>query len=74
MFLTMYHANEARFRIDDRVRAIVRDAVLDRRDETVIGWHFAVWAEQQRGVEVGSTVHSVRATYERAISSDRYGS
>ena len=71
-FLTLFFMYEARFRIDDRVRTIIRDSVLGSRNETIIGWQFAAWAEQNRGVEMGATVHSVRATFERAFESDRY--
>ena len=71
-FLTLYFKNEARFRIDDRVRTIIHDTVLGSRNETIIGWQFAIWAEQNRGVEMGTTVHSVRATFEKAVGSERY--
>ena len=71
-FLALYFKNEARFRIDDRVRAIIRDSVLGSHTETIIGWQFAVWTEQNRGVEMGATVHSVRASFEKAVDSERY--
>ena len=71
-FLTLLFAYEARFRIDDRIRAIIRDSVLGNRRETIIGWQFALWAEQNRGVEMGATIHSVRATFERSVDSDWY--
>ena len=70
-FLTLYFTVEARFRIDDRVRAIIHSTVLGKQNETIIGWHFSIWAEQNRGVEMGATVHSVRATFEKAVASER---
>jgi hypothetical protein len=70
IFLTAYTENEARFRIDDRVRSLLSNVVLSGTHETIIGWFFAVWSEQQRGLEFGGTVHAVRAMFEKAVSSD----
>ncbi|KAI9753560.1 MAG: karyopherin beta [Chaenotheca gracillima] len=72
MFLSLYAWNEARFRIDDRVRAVVRDVVLKREHETVVGWLFAVWHElKARPFGAGYSTNSVKAVFERAVSSDR---
>ena len=73
MLLSAYAANETRFRIDDRVRAIMRDTVLkDERGQspTIVGWSFAIFAEMMRGEIAGSTAHSIRATFENAVESD----
>ncbi|OCL06826.1 DUF1740-domain-containing protein [Glonium stellatum] len=73
ILLSVYAANETRFRIDDRVRAIMRDTVLkDERGQspTIVGWCFAIFAEMMRGEIAGSTAHSIRATFENAVRSD----
>jgi hypothetical protein len=70
-FLMAYAANEERFRIDERVRSIIRDNQMKGKHDTIVRWLFAVWAEKSRGIEFGSTVHSVRSVYERAVESTR---
>lgn len=69
--LATYAANEARFRLDDRVRTIIRDLVLQDKRDTIVGWFFAIWSEFNRGTELGGTVHSIRAVFERAVASKR---
>ncbi|KAI9870581.1 MAG: hypothetical protein M1830_004075, partial [Pleopsidium flavum] len=69
IFLSLYAWNEARFRIDDRVRSIMRDVVLQDNQDTIIGWYFSIWTELHRGIDMGSNSHSVRATFEKAIDS-----
>jgi hypothetical protein len=44
------------------------DVVLAEGKDTVIGWSFALYSTIQRGLELGGTVHAVRATFERAVS------
>ncbi|KAI9849168.1 MAG: hypothetical protein M1837_005398 [Sclerophora amabilis] len=71
IFLSLYAWNEARFRIDDRVRAVMQNVVLKERHETVIGWTFAIWHElngRPRGA--GYNTNSVKAVLERAVGSD----
>lgn len=76
MFLSLYSWIEGRFRLDDRVRSIMRHVLLDRnRNEhgeqqgSVIGHFFAIHTEIHRGVTLGSNVHAVRGTFERAVAS-----
>ena len=76
MFLSLYARNESRFRINDRVRSVVQDVVLSghniegqRNTESIISHFFAVYAELTRNTIVGSNVHSVRGTFERAVGS-----
>ncbi|EKG12592.1 protein of unknown function DUF1740 [Macrophomina phaseolina MS6] len=69
-FLAIYAANEARFRVDDRVRAIMQDVVLHKGDQSIVGWFFAVYSELKRGENLGGTTHAVRAAFERAVESD----
>lgn len=71
-FLQMYAANEARFRVDDRVRAIMQDIVLQKGEQSIVGWFFAVYSELKRGENLGGTTHAVRAAFERAVESERY--
>ncbi|KAK4985087.1 hypothetical protein LTR50_006200 [Elasticomyces elasticus] len=70
IFLSLYAEDEARFRIDDRVRAIIKDNVLNNNRTTVIGWSFAIREEiaRARGQTSGSTTHSVRSTFRRALT------
>ncbi|KAB2571402.1 Protein NRDE2-like protein [Lasiodiplodia theobromae] len=68
-FLAMYAANEARFRVDDRVRAIMHDVVL-QQDQSIVGWLFAVYSELKRGENLGGTTHAVRAAFEKAVDSE----
>jgi hypothetical protein len=69
IFLSAYVRNEARFRIEDRVRSLMSDFVLREEQQSVVGWLFAISAEIQRGLEFGGTVHAVRAVFEKAVGS-----
>lgn len=79
IFLSLYAWNEARFRIDDRVRSIIRDVVLkptsasSRRDddvkESITPHLFAIYSELSRSVTFGSNTNTVRNTFERAVDS-----
>lgn len=79
IFLSLYAWNESRFRIDDRVRGIVRDTVFGNRygrqgddegsDDVTIHF-FAVYVDLQRGVLQGSNHNAVRGTFERALQSE----
>ncbi|KAF2143434.1 uncharacterized protein K452DRAFT_214249, partial [Aplosporella prunicola CBS 121167] len=70
IFLSVYAANEARFRIDDRVRAIMHDVVLKQDAHSIVTWAFSIHTEAQRGAHLGGTTHAVRAAFERAVESD----
>ncbi len=72
IFLSLYRWNETRFRIDDRVRFILRDVVLVDPNETVVGWMFAIWHEVNAPMGAGHNYNSVRAVFEKAVSSSRY--
>lgn len=65
MFLSLYAWNEARTRIENRVRTLLRDHVLVDGKESVIGWTFAIWAELQ--LPHRYNVHAVRSLFERAV-------
>ncbi|KAL1627441.1 hypothetical protein SLS54_002366 [Diplodia seriata] len=87
-FLAAFAANEARFRVDDRVRAIMHDVVLKQQQSqqsisiqstssssspSIIGWQFAVFAELKRGANLGGSTHAVRAAFEKATASESVG-
>lgn len=77
MFLSLYAWNESRFRIDERVRDVLRDITQDdvrkKHDDNtgqsvpVTSHLFAIFHELHRPVYSGSTLHSARAAFERAI-------
>ncbi|KAI9783090.1 MAG: hypothetical protein M1839_004259 [Geoglossum umbratile] len=69
IFLSLFLWNEARSRIDDRVRSIMTDVVLKERQDTIIGWIFSIWTELKSAPGAGYNANTVRATFERAVSS-----
>lgn len=76
IFLSLYVWNESRFRIDDRVRSIVHEVVLlphssSHTAESVVSLFFSVYTELMRGTATGSNSHSIRASFERAVESQR---
>ena len=74
IFISLYSWNEARFRIDDRVRVIVKEVVLandeskEQQPESVVPHFFALYTELNRGVTFGSNNSTIRSTFERAVS------
>lgn len=71
IFLDLYRENEQRFRIDDRVRSILKDEVIAKGRSPMIGWSFAIDQEISRYISQasGSTAESVRSTFTRALLS-----
>ncbi|OJD16591.1 hypothetical protein AJ78_03231 [Emergomyces pasteurianus Ep9510] len=85
LFLSLFTWNECRFRIEDRVRAILRQCTTltswnvddDSKNSltnfsttsALIPHLFSIYAELHRGVSAGSTVHSARAAFESAVTS-----
>ncbi|KAE9984875.1 hypothetical protein BLS_000958 [Venturia inaequalis] len=67
IFLTAYTNNEKCFKLDDRVRAVLSNIVLHEKNDTVLGWSFAIWSERQRGIELGGTSHAIRAVFDKAV-------
>ncbi len=77
IFLSLYAWNESRFRIEDRVRTIIKDVVLSSNDpshrqgktkETLIPDLFAIYSELNRSVTFGSNTNTIRNTFERAVN------
>ena len=82
MFLSLYAWNEAKFRIDDRVRSIIADVMfkapsskgeittMSSRRPSVIPYLFAIGTELSRGTILGSNSHTIRSTFEHCVDSD----
>ena len=75
IFLSLFAWNEARFRIDDRVRSLIRDVLLSNRSAsndkgTTVPHLFAVYTEIARGINFGSNMNAIRAAFERAAESE----
>jgi hypothetical protein len=77
IFLSLYAWNEARFRIDDRVRSIINDVVLSHNNnnssptsrDNITSHFFAIHTELHRTLTLGSNNQTIRSTFERAIIS-----
>ncbi|PWY64798.1 DUF1740-domain-containing protein [Aspergillus eucalypticola CBS 122712] len=75
MFLSLFAWNESRFRIEERVRDTIRDitSINTNKDNLTaapvpITTHlFSIYTEVNRPTYAGSTMHSVRAAFEKAI-------
>ncbi len=74
ILLSLYARNEAQFRMNDRVRSIVKDVVLrpfhvinGKHQESVVSHFFAIHTELNRGVTLGSNISTIRSTFERAV-------
>jgi hypothetical protein len=64
IFLALYAWNEARLRIDDRVRAVLRDNLLSPLHDCITSRLFAIRHELRHG-----NMHSVRSAFENAVAS-----
>ncbi|OJJ73338.1 hypothetical protein ASPBRDRAFT_173939 [Aspergillus brasiliensis CBS 101740] len=75
IFLSLFAWNESRFRIEERVRDTIRDITrVDTNADSLtaapvpITTHlFSIYTELNRPTYSGSTMHSVRAAFEKAI-------
>ncbi|KAG9679657.1 DUF1740-domain-containing protein, partial [Aureobasidium melanogenum] len=69
IFLEMYRDNEVRFRLDDRVRSMLKTQVLTRGQSPLVAWTFAINQELLRceSQSFGSTAESVRSTFKKAL-------
>jgi len=73
VFLELFAWNEAKTKIENRVRALVRDVVLREGAETILGYGFAIWAEMRMiGVGGHYNPHAVRALFEQAVETDGF--
>ena len=77
IFLSLYAWNEARFRIDDRLRSVIKEILLNDDGQTdnktqasVVPHFYAIYSELHRAVTFGSNVSTIRSTFERAVESD----
>ncbi|KAI4228218.1 MAG: hypothetical protein L6R36_001797 [Xanthoria steineri] len=82
IFLSLHAWNESRFRIDDRVRGIIRDVVFSNKNKNknetqnllpssdhITTHFFAIHTDIHRGPLQGSNRSAVRGTFERALAS-----
>ena len=76
IFLSLYAWNEARFRIDDRLRSVIQKFVFsgsnnmeNKAQGSVVPHFFMIFTELHRAVTSGSNVSTIRSTFERAIES-----
>ncbi|KAB8260510.1 NRDE-2, necessary for RNA interference-domain-containing protein [Aspergillus pseudonomiae] len=76
IFLSLFAWNESRFRIEERVRDTIMDITTkahNRADQIfttqvpITSHLFSIFTELNRPVYAGSTPHSVRAAFEKAI-------
>ncbi|KAL1960058.1 hypothetical protein VTO42DRAFT_230 [Malbranchea cinnamomea] len=80
ILLSIFAWNEFRFRIDDRVRSVLRQHTLPNAQQktsasfsmssTLIPHLFSIYTELHRGVSAGSTIHSARRAFEAVVTSD----
>lgn len=75
IFLSLFSWNESRFRIEERVRDVMRDITRatqptdshTSRAVPITTHLFSIYTELNRPVYAGSTLHSTRAAFEKAI-------
>ena len=73
ILLSVFAWKESRFRIDDRVRSVLRQHTLpdsQQKGSTLIPLLFSIYTELHRGVFAGSTTNSARAAFETAVASE----
>lgn len=77
IFLCLFAWNESRSRIEERVRDVVRNITYAPNNSTqthqvpVTTHLFSIYSELSRPVYAGSTLHSVRAAFEKAIGDSK---
>ncbi|RPB06131.1 DUF1740-domain-containing protein [Choiromyces venosus 120613-1] len=72
VFLELFVWNEAKVRIENRARTLVRDVVLKEGTETILGYSFAIWTEMRMiGAGGRYNPHAVRALFEQAVETNR---
>jgi hypothetical protein len=71
MFLEAYAAQELAFSLNDRLKTLVANPEFLNQKSLISQWLFAIWSASKRRLELSTTLHGVRALFERAIASDR---
>ena len=67
ILLALHAANEARFRLDDRVRGLAAEMFAEgRKDRSVVRWLWEAWYEMKRAEHGGGTAESVRSVIMKA--------
>ncbi|CUS10669.1 unnamed protein product [Tuber aestivum] len=73
VFLELFAWNEAKVKIENRVRTLMRDVVLKEGTETILGYGFAIWAEMRMmGAGGRYNPNAVRALFEQAVETNRF--
>ncbi|KAL5044711.1 hypothetical protein BDW71DRAFT_97374 [Aspergillus fruticulosus] len=84
IMLSLFAWNESRFRIEERVRDIMRDITTTTTASTssqsandnnaipITSHLFSIYTELSRPTYAGSTLHSVRAAFEKAIGDQNF--
>ncbi|KAL4973597.1 NRDE-2, necessary for RNA interference-domain-containing protein [Aspergillus desertorum] len=71
IMLSLFAWNESRFRIEERVRDIMREITTTTANDNsaipITSHLFSIYTELNRPTYAGSTLHSVRAAFEKAI-------
>lgn len=80
IFLSLFAWNESRNRIEERVRGVIRDITTTATTQAakhnnilntqipITSHLFSIYTELNRPVYAGSTLHSVRAAFEKALA------
>jgi hypothetical protein len=72
LLLALHAANEARFRLDDRVRALMAEPLDEhggKTERSAVGWLWVVWYECFRWRHGTGTLQNVRSVFQKATGS-----
>lgn len=70
---SLFTWNESRFRVDERIRSATKPASLSTTDTPITTSLLNILTEVTRPVYTGSTIHSARAAFERALQPSSSG-
>lgn len=67
LLLSLFTWNESRFRVDERIRSALQPTSLSTIETPITTSLLGILTELTRPVYTGSTIHSARAAFERAL-------
>ncbi|EED21106.1 conserved hypothetical protein [Talaromyces stipitatus ATCC 10500] len=67
MLLSLFSWNESRFRVDERIRSAFASQQRNPTETPITSSLLTILTELTRPIYTGSTIHSVRAAFERAL-------
>ncbi|PCG99899.1 RNA-processing protein, HAT helix [Penicillium occitanis (nom. inval.)] len=67
LLLSLFIWNESRFRVDERIRSAIQSTSLSTTETPITTSLLTILTELIRPVYTGSTIHSARAAFERAL-------